>query len=110
MMTSKECMEAWKKVVQIYNETRGTTPEVTMNKIIDSLGVENTKEVFATVAAIKEHDGRIYGENRKYMDSIPVNPESVEWNYSNPMRYAGLDDIHPAHINQLITELRQMEK
>lgn len=110
MMTSKECMEAWKKVVQIYNETRETTPKVTMNKIIDSLGVENTKEVFATVAAIKKHDGRIYGENRKFMDSIPVNPESVEWNYGNQMRYAGLDDIHPTHINQLITELRQMER
>lgn len=106
MMTSTECAAAWKEVVQIYNETCTETPKTTMNKIIERLGTEKTKEVFATVAAIKKHDGRIYGVNRKFMDEIPVNPESVEWQHGNRMIYAGLDDIHTAHINQLITELR----
>ena len=109
MMTPAECASAWKVVVHIYNDTRETTPDATMNKIIDSLGIEKTKEVFATVASIKKNDGRIYGKNREYMNSISVNPVSVVWSHENRMIYAGLDDIHTAHINQLITELRKME-
>ena len=70
---------------------------------------EKTKEVFATVAAIKKHDGRIYGKNREYMNSIPVDSEIVEWRSGNPVVYAGLDDIHTTHINQLITELRKLD-
>lgn len=108
MMTSKECAEAWKEVVRIYHDTRESSPKTTMKKIVDIFGVEKTKEVFATVAAIKKHDGRIYGENRKFTDSIPVNPETVEWKSGNPIMYSGLDDIHTTHINQLITELRGM--
>lgn len=107
-MTPKECAKAWKEVLRIYDETRETTPRTTMDKIVESLGIEKTKEVFATVAAIKKHDGRIYGDNRKYMDSISINPECVERKFGNPMIYAGLDDIHTAHINQLITELRRI--
>lgn len=110
MMNANEIADAWKEVVRIYNDTRETTPEVTMNKIIDSLGLKNVKETFATVAAIKKHDGRIYGRNREYMNSIPVDSEIVEWRSGNPVIYAGLDDIHTAHINQLITELRKLDK
>lgn len=109
MMTSAECKEAWDEVIRIYKETRDTNPKTTMQEIIESLGMEKTKEAFATVAAIKKHDGRIYGANRKYMDGIPVNPDSVSWEYNNRMRHADLDYIHPAHINQLITELRIRE-
>lgn len=68
--------------------------------------MENTKEVFATVAAIKMHDGRIYRKNREYMNSVPVDPQITEWRSGNPVIYAVLDDIHTAHINQMITELR----
>lgn len=110
MMTPKECADAWKEVVRIYNTTRETTPKITTQKIIESLGTKKTKEVFATVAAIKKHDGRIYGKNREYMESIYINPKSVELQYGNPMIYAGLDDIHTAHIDQMITELRKMER
>lgn len=110
MMSANEIANAWKEIVRIYNETRTTSPETTMNEIVDTFGINKTKEVFATVAAIKKHDGRIYGANREYMNSIPVDPEIVEWRSGNPVVYAGLDDIHTAHINQLITELRQMER
>lgn len=44
------------------------------------------------------------------MDNIPINPESIEWNHKNPMIYAGLDDIHTTHIDQMITKLRQMNR
>lgn len=108
MMTPKECAETWKTVIKCYDETINVNnPKITMKRIIDTIRVEKTKEVFATVAKIKQHDGRIYGENRKYMESITVNPECVEWKFGNPMIYTKLDHIHTAHINNLITELRK---
>lgn len=111
MMNAKEIASAWKEIVRIYNETREIAPpEGTMCDIIHTFGIKQTEEVFATVAAIKKHDGRIYGKNREYMNSISVDPEIVEWRSGNPVIYAGLDDIHTAHINQLITELRKLDK
>ena len=111
MMNANEIAKAWKEIVRIYNETREIAPpESTMCDIIHKFGVKKTEEVFATVAAIKKHDGRIYGKNREYMNSISVDPEIVEWRSGNPVIYAGLDDIHTTHINQLITELRKLDK
>lgn len=78
--------------------------------IIHKFGIKKTEEVFATIAAIKKYDGRIYGKNRDYMNSIPVDSKIAEWRSGNPVIYAGLDDIHTAHINQLITVLRKLEK
>lgn len=104
-MRAEECKKEWLKVIRIYEETREQNdPSLTINKILEELG-NKVEEVFATVAAIKKSDGRIYGRNRKYMDSIPVNPASIRWERSNPMLYADLDHIHTAHINQLITAL-----
>ncbi len=111
MMKPEECVEAWKTIIECYdNSIEKNNPEVTMNKIIETLGLDKTEEVFATVAAIKSHDGRIYGKNREYMNSIIINPECVEWKHENPMIYAGLDHIHTAHINNLITELWKVRK
>lgn len=111
MMNANEIADTWKEIVRIYNErSETTTPEETMNEIIHKFGIKKTEIVFATVAAIKKHDGRIYGANRDYMNSIPVDPQIVEWRSGNPVVYAGLDDIHTAHIDQLITELRKLDK
>lgn len=110
MMSAKEIASAWKEIVNIYNQTRGQNPETTMCEIIQRFGVKQTEEVFATIAAIKKHDGRIYGANRDYMNSIPIDNEIVERRSGNPVIYAGLDDIHTTHINQLITELRKLDK
>lgn len=109
-MNPKEIAIVWKEIVRIFSETKNISPKITMNKIIDTFGISQTKEVFATVAAIKKHDGRIYGDNRKYMNSISVQFENTEWKRENPIIYAGLDDIHTTHINQLITELRKLDK
>ena len=107
MMSPKECSEAWKEVCRIYDETREVNrPDNTMDKIIEELGIDKTLEVFATVAAIKKHDGRIYGNNRTFIGTIPVNPESLKWEHGNPMVSSYMDHIHTAHINNLITELR----
>lgn len=109
MMKPEECSEAWKTVIKVYDETIGVNnPRVTINKIVDELGLDKTKEVFATVSSIKKGDGRIYGRNREYMNSIPVNPDAVKWDSDNPMLRSNLDHIHTAHISNLITELRKI--
>lgn len=110
-MTPMECKEAWQKVVKCYNETiEENNPEVTLKRIVRELTLAKTKEIFAVISAIKKHDGRIYGTNREYMNNIPFNPACSEWVAENPIRYAGLDDIHTAHIDNIITELRKYEK
>lgn len=108
-MSAVECEEAWQKVCEIYDSTREeNSPAVTMEAIIKELGIEKTKEVFAVVSKIKKNDGRIYGRNREFMDSIPTDPAISEWSRENPMIHAGLDHIHTAHISNLITELRKL--
>lgn len=109
-MTSKECAKAWKMVVSIYDETRDETPAVTMQRIIKELGKQQAMEVFATVVAMKKDDGRISDKNKEAMNAVEYNHESAVWGNGNPMVYAGLDFIHPAHINQLITELIKNEQ
>lgn len=109
-MSANDIAEAWKDIIQIYNETRAKGPKVTISDIVAKYGIGKTKEIFATVAAIKKHDGRIYGINREYMNNIPVNPQIVEWRSGNPVIYDGLEDIHTTHIDQLITELRELDK
>ena len=55
MMNAKEIANIWKEVVKIYNNTREINlPEKTMSEIVQSFGLEKTKEEFATVAAIKK--------------------------------------------------------
>ncbi len=108
MMNPKELKDAWQTVVKIYNETRDTDPQTTMQKIIGVLGKDKAKEVFACVTQLKSHDGRIYGENRKAMNQVQVDPDALVWESRNPMTRAGLDDIHTTHINQLITEGRKV--
>ena len=111
MMNANEIAEAWKEIVKIYNETKEIAPpEGTLCDIIHKFAIKKTEEVFATIAAIKKYDGRIYGKNRDYMNSIPIDSQIIEWRSGNPVIYAGLDDIHTAHINQLITELRKLDK
>ena len=109
-MNVTEIANTWKRVVEIYNDTREQKPKETMSKIVSELGIQQTKEVFAVISAIKSSDGRIYGINREYMNCIPVESEVLDRSIWNPIFFAGLDDIHTGHIDQLITELRKLEK
>ena len=108
-MTSQECKKGWDMIINIYNQSK-ESPSKTIGEVIEVLGQDVALEVFATVSKIKIHDGRIYGENREFMNKIPVNSESVLWEASNPMIYEGLDRIHPTHINQLITALSEVNE
>lgn len=107
-MIAKEISKTWKAVVSIYKETRDYTPKTTVDAIIGKFGINVTKEVFATVAEIKKHDGRICEKNREYLRSVSVDPRNVD--RDSPVMYAGLDDIHTSHIDQMITELRGIDR
>ena len=110
-MTPREVAETWTKIVFIYQTTiENNNPKFTMEQIIDKLGLEAVKETFAVISTIKKDDGRIYSSNRKYMGSIVFNPTCIELNSNNPVLHSGIDEIHTAHINQLITELRSYDK
>ncbi len=111
-MTARECADNWKRVIEIYRQTSDGSPKITAEQIIKELGKDDALTTFSTIAHIKKHDGRIYGNNRKVMDNTPYVVEATDWESGtpNPMRYAGLDDIHTSHINQIITYLIKEEK
>jgi hypothetical protein len=106
-MDAKRCADIWKKVVEIYHENFQDGYEVTVERLVKKYGLKDVLLVFSTVAKIKEHDGRIYGRNREFMQATPYVPEAVEWTHPNPMMRAGIDEIHTSHINQMIGELRK---
>ncbi len=109
-MNANEIAKAWKRIVQIYDETSEQKPKETMRQIIHEFGIQQTEEVFAAIAGIKFFDGRICSMNRAYMNRIPVESKVLEIDMTNPILYAGIDVIHTSHIDQLITELRKLEK
>lgn len=105
-----ELADAWRHVVEIYDVTRDKTPEYTAERICSASGMDLTKQVFAAVGQIKKSDGRIYGKEREYVNSITVDPEAVEWKSDNPLIRAGLDDIHTTHIAQIIEAIMKYDK
>lgn len=106
MMNPRECANVWETVCNCYDETIKTAnPEIAMDKIIEKVGMRRAKEVFATFAKIKKNDGRISGYNRKKLENIAVNEKCLERSESNPMINAGLDHIHTAHVDNLISQL-----
>lgn len=106
MMKGKEIKDYWKEIVKIYEETiEQNNPKITMDTIYQRLDKAKVNETFATIAAIKSYDGRISPWNREKLKSIPVDPDNLVWSSSNPVIYAGVDDIHTSHIDNMITEL-----
>ncbi len=102
-LKAKEIALLWKEICSIYDNSRDTTPEITMTGIIHTIGLEGALETFAAITQLKKSDGRIYGKNREEMEKIDVDPIVLEWSHNNPIR--DTDHIHTSHINQLITEL-----
>lgn len=102
-----EIAKVWDGIIETYKETiPQNNPKVTVVAIYQKFGKAKANEAFATIAAIKKHDGRISSRNRKKLSSIPVNPDCIVWDRMiNPMIGCNLDDIHTAHIDNMITEL-----
>ena len=105
MIAPKDAADVWKRICEIYDQTREETPRETAEAVVRELGQEKAMEVFAIVTKLKAHDGRIYGKNRELMERIGTDPAAIKWERENPMVSSLLDHIHPAHINQIIGEL-----
>lgn len=89
MMNSKTACKIWKDLVSIYKKDVGNgTPKATVKKLIDKWGLWNTKQIFAIITAIKEHDGRISVENREKLSQIPVDRIRID-------RYCSTDHLYP---------------
>ena len=106
-LTGKKAREVWREIVRLYKESN--RPDEAIASMVKELSYDTVAEVFAIVSAIKAHDGRIYGKEREFISKIPYDPSVAEWKSGNEMRGAGLDDIHPAHIHQLIHELMKVK-
>lgn len=102
-----ETAKVWNGIIEIYKETISkNNPKITVAAIYKKFGKAKANEAFATIAAIKKHDGRISPRNRKKLSSIQVNPDCTVWGRMiNPMIGTDLDYIHTAHIDNMITEL-----
>ncbi len=106
ILTSEELKNTWKKICDCYDATRESNrPELTIQKIIGEVGLNEALQAFAVVAKIKDHDGRINSYNRDFLSPYLMNKDAAKWESSNPMTYAGLDHIHTTHIDQMISSL-----
>ncbi len=111
MYNAKDYAKMWEIIVRKYKERDDNdTPRDLIENLVSTYDQALVKETFVVIAEIKKHDARIYGENRKWTDNLStkIDPTATEWNRNNPMMSTELDYIHPAHINQLITQLRSL--
>lgn len=105
MMNPKEAAEAWKTVCRSYDETiEGNKPRAAAELILERLGQEKTMEVFAVIARIHKHDGRISPRNRALLNQQVFDPDCLDHDTS-PVFYAGIDHIHMAHVDNLFSAI-----
>lgn len=111
ILTRCDCARYWATIVKIYKTHEyNDSPKTTVEKVIEEIGSQNMLYALASISAFKKSDGRISGKNRIWMEEIVKSlPDDIaERSHSNPM-FANLDEIHTAHIDQLIAYLnRQM--
>lgn len=111
MISTKEMDAVWADIVKAYRDTMLLTPRDTVDRILKERDYDVVVETFSAVTRLKKGDGRICRRNRAWMESIPVMPECYDWiDPANHRTYRlhGLDDIHTAHIDQLISELYEL--
>lgn len=108
--------ESWLKIVGHFKDNTSkegrffNRPDYTLIEIIDDIGYDEALRTFSAVAQLKKHDVRIWGKNREFTDSVSVPPELLMWDHANRLCSVHLDDIHTAHIDELITRLRLFNK
>lgn len=108
MLNAAKIADNWRKVVEIKNSSKGHRPDLDAKSIVDTLGLEPTLETFSCIVRIKKNDGRIYGKVREYFSKIEVDESAAVYEIENPVIRAGLDDIHPTHIQQIAWYIMQI--
>lgn len=105
MMNAKQMGNAWKTVLEVY-KANGNNPKADIEKITEILGYDDTMEIFAIVAKFKEYDGRITLWNRKKLAGVAYDETEFEKakNGCGDLLWS-LDEIHTAHINNMMDYL-----
>lgn len=105
-------IDTWKEIVHAHELSRKHEkgPDATANYL---LKVVDNSFLFRTLSAyckIRPHDGRISDKNRKWLSSVEVRDDVIEWKSGNPVCKARWDDIHPAHLDQIMTAIKHISE
>ena len=96
----------WDDVIEEYNSfLPNKSPQQTIKRLLKRVALTDLEQTFAVVANFKKGDGRISPQNRKRLSENALNPDACAITHSNPMFYSGLDAVHTAHIDQMVTAL-----
>lgn len=103
-------IDTWKKIVHAFDLAREHEkgPAVTAKHLLKTVDNSFLFRTLAAYCKIRSHDGRISDRNRKWLSSVEVRSDVIEWKSGNPVCKAGWDDIHPANLDQIMTELRNL--
>ncbi len=103
--------DTWKKLVDMYAKYRehGYGPNETIEGLRDHVSDLLIKNLFATYCKVRSHDGRISDKNRDFYSVAVICEDTAKWESWNPITRMGLDDIHPAHVDQLMDSFRKTE-
>lgn len=100
------CRMIWDDVIEEHNSfLPNKSPQQTIERLLKRIALTDLEQTFAIVANFKKSDGRISPQNRKRLSENILNPIACVMTHSNPMFYSGLDAVHTAHIDQMVTAL-----
>ena len=114
MLSSKEMAAIYKDIVKCFRNTWLLSPKDTIDAALKLHSFSDVAETFAALGKMKERNGGINGENREWLNGIPVAEECYDRQdpkyRDSEFLQCDLDVISPASINQIVTALRKMEK
>lgn len=103
-------MDTWELICKAHDLARSheKSPADAVKYMLKKTSRDNLINCFAAYAKLRPSDGRISEKNRTYLYSNCYVDKGVgEWSQDNPLIRMGLDIIHPAHVDQLISELKK---
>lgn len=111
-MNKQEMELAWRKIVEIHEYVRfegSNRPDDCIRRCVEALGLDAVKEAISAAIILREYDGRVNIDNKRFAWSVHVEPWAHNVDYSNPLIYGSpnVDAIHPAHLNNMADSLRQ---
>ena len=109
--TANMLIDGWHAICSAYDDTREqNNPEITAKEILSKMSYEEAYSVLNAVAHIKGHDGRISNRNRSLLAAHDAYKDYFVWEAENPFIRAGLDHIHTAHIDNIISEILRLNQ
>lgn len=111
MADVKELISGWNTIKEAYDATRAeNNPETTAKEILGHMSYEEFYCVMNAFVHIKKGDGRLSNRNRSMLCAHDKYRDFFEWDRENPFIRAGLDHIHTAHIDNLISAVLKLNE